>query len=433
MKQLLIGVEDTSSDVIRHAVLKNDTGGSPDSTMLQQRTTDSTDCRQESSPSEETLRVEMDRRDAVHSPLAKVRFGPNIDTKRLDIISSARLSSLPSGPSLKNKNGKANSRQSVFERLSAYETVASIHRKLQSRQIRNRSTKKRSSSAPPSIQRTFSAPLPSSNNLKSTSVKLDSNSRRNYNKKVGKEVPSGKPYKLVSQLSFDRLAESHTKLSKIRQRARPLDKNLRKNSFRSNGGMHRVRSTSRGRIPLQNANFRKGNIIHSTNFDLDFDKDNHDKYMEQKEFDDEFSSVAAMSVPYEIEFTSRMQIYTTNTHKPEDGYHELDPSELQLNSSLAEYEAGGLSVKDLATEIVSMMLLRDLDDEADWAVENPLYRDLALPLGEVGYSFFVEATEKVGENGGEIIASASATGNIVFIHDLSEIHIENWSFVSDEI
>lgn len=186
----------------------------------------------------------------------------------------------------------------------------------------------------------------------------------------------------------------------------------------------------------------KEHLFETTNeneYDNDRDRQNS---IEQKQFDDELSSVAAMSVPNEIEFTSRMQIYTTNTHKPEDGYQELDPLEYgyDLNGSLELYEAGGMSVKELSSEIVSMLLLSDLPQGVgwDWRLRAPLYRDLALPLGEVGFSFFLETETEEHGNGsgsgiGNTLPSASATGNIIFIHDLSEIHIENYSFVLDEV
>ena len=430
------------------------------------KTANALDRRQESSPSDDCeIRNDGENRE-VHVPI-KVRFGPDLHANNsFDPIQSPRRSSILTS-SLKNKPKTSYSRPTVFERLSNYETVASIHRKLESRQIRKRST-----SAPPSLRRAFSAPLSLNGNgqqhAKPILPKKDSNSRRdrhrhrnrNGNKKEDKDGHRLYKPTPTSQLSFQRLAVRHTKLSKIRQRrpraASTSEKEPPKNSFQRGRvrRVSRVRSTSRGRfqnIDLQNVNDVNAqnvnvnanvnanvnvNAIRATNSNFEVDEQEHNEYLEQKRFDDELSSVAAMSVPFEIEFTSRMQLYTVNTHKPEDGYNELDPTELQLNSSLAEYEAGGLSVKELASEIVSTLLLRDLHYDVDWSMQAPLYRDLALPLGEVGFSFFIEAAEEVdGSNGNEsgVNASASATGNIVFIHDLAEIHIENYSFVSDEI
>jgi len=395
--------------------------------------TDIVDKREDSSPS--VIKIDDEESREEDAPI-KVTFGADVIHKKVS-RGRGELSSR-----LKNKAAKSCSRPTVFERLSNAETKASIHRKLESRQIRKRST-----SAPPSLLRsgvvsnnlTVATPVVSSfgnGNAKQLPFKvISSNSRRNGTKKEEKVTqPSRSTFKLPLQLSFDRLAESHTKLSKIRQRRPPLptEKQSRKSSFGKRGrgigiGARRVRSTSNGRLfesPLLQIEGMEENEYND-------DRDRQ-QIIEQKKFDDELSSVAAMSVPCEIEFTSRMQIYTTNTHKPEDGYQELDPFDYELNGSLSQYEAGGLSVKDLSSEIVSMLLLGDLPHDIDWCLRTPLYRDLALPLGEVGYSFFLEVHEN-GNGGEKTLSSASATGNIIFIHDLSEIHIENYSFVLDDI
>ena len=394
---------------------------------------------------------ERERREEVTPAPTRVRFNTDVNHNK---ASTSRGRKISTGSdellsSLKNKSATkpyTYSRPTVFERLSNADTVASIHRKLVSRQIRKRST-----SAPPSLLRSGSGSGSGSvSNLKK--------------EEQGRAMPPSRPQPRTRPRSAVPRHASHTKLSKIRQRRlpptstpTPPEKPLRKSTFRRRGRGMRM-DTEMDVVDVDvdvdmdvvdmrlTMEATKEHIFESTNeYQYDENRDRQNS-IEQKQFDDELSSVAAMSVPNEIEFTSRMQIYTTNTHKPEDGYQELDPLEYgyDLNGSLEEYEAGGMSVKELSSEIVSMLLLSDLPQgvDWDWRLRTPLYRDLALPLGEVGFSFFLETeteehgNENVNKNGsgiGNTLPSASATGNIIFIHDLSEIHIENYSFVLDEV
>ena len=324
------------------------------------------------------------------------------------------ISSPPSRRSIllsKNKGRDASSRPSVFERLSQMETVASIQRKMVSREL----LRKRASSAPP-LRPTSDPTLRSLNNRPpkvKTEIKL-----KKKNSDLEKNIQKQTPNKFSpDKLSFERLAVRHTKLSMMRQQT--SRKNVAQRS-----GVFRVRSTSRGR-PVALERWKSAPTVeHQT-----ISKEDEESVYAQ--------SVISAGPPLEIGFTSRMEIFTTDTLKPEDGFDQVDCSELGLNGSLAEYEVGGLQVKELASEIVNTMFVRDLPDNVDWSIKEPLHRELALPLGEKGFSFFIEANEEKeeGDNVGESddgespYSAASATGNIVFIHDLYEIHVENYSFV----
>jgi len=340
---------------------------------------------------------------------AKVRF---LSLDAAPVRSFEPRSSPPSrGRSIllsKNKGRDTSSRPSVFERLSQMDTVASIQRRLVSKEL----LRKRASSAPP--LRPISAPTLRS--LNNRPPKVTSEFKLKKNSDLEKNIH--KPNKVSpDKASFERLAGRHTKLSMMRQQTN------RKNVAQRSGVL-RVRSTSRGRPPALER-WKSAPAIGRQRIE----KEEEESVCAQ--------SVISAGPPLEIGFTSRMEIFTTNTLRPEDGFDQVDCSELGLNGCLAEYEAGGLSVKEVASEIVNTMFVRDLPDNVDWSIKEPLHRELELPLGEKGFSFFIEANEEKeeGDNKGESddgespYSAASATGNVVFIHDLYEIHVENFSFV----
>ena len=340
----------------------------------------------------------------------KVRF-QSLDAVPVRSFEPSR-SSPPSRRSIllsKNKGRDASSRPSVFERLSQMETVASIQRKLVSREL----LRKRASSAPP--LRPTSAPTLRSLNNRPPKVKTEFKVKKK-NSDLEKNIH--KPNKVSpDKLSFERLAVRHTKLSMMRQQT------SRKNVAQRSGVL-RVRSTSRGR-PVALERWKSAPTVE------------HQIISKEEEESVYAQSVISAGPPLEIGFTSRMEIFTTDTLKPEDGFDQVDCSELGLNGCLAEYEVGGLSVKEVASEIVNTMFVRDLPENIDWSIKEPLHRELALPLGEKGFSFFIEANEEKEEDDNEVesddgespYSAASATGNVVFIHDLYEIHVENYSFV----
>ena len=316
----------------------------------------------------------------------------------------------------KNKGRDASStRQSVFERLSRTDTVASIHRKLVSREL----VRKRSSSAPPLRQRPTSASmltLTRSPSNRPPKVKSDFRLKKNANAEANIQT------KISSKISFERLAGKHTKLSMIRQQR------SRKNEFQQSG-VRRLRCTSRDR-PAVLERWKSAPF-------LQLNEDPYEIIADRTGTE----SVISAGPPLEIDFTSRMEVFTTNTRRPEDGFDKVDCSGfgLGLNGCLAEYEVGGLSAKEVASEIASTMFMRDLPDNKDWSIKEPLHRELALPLGEKGFSFLIESQGEEGEDendedtddGETPKSSASATGNVIFIYDLYEIHVEDYSFICE--
>ena len=359
---------------------------------------------------------------------SKVRFVSNHDASAPSPTGPEPKHSPQIGKSILLSNNKArdtsSAHQSVFERLSRTDTVASIHRKVVSKEI----VRKRSASAPPLRQRPTSASaLILSRNPNNRSPKVKSHSK-NLKKNSNAEAHDQKMYNILSKPSFEHLAGKHTKLSMIRKQK------SRKNNLQQSR-VRRVRSTSRGR-PAALERWKSAPIIQSNEQDEEIG-------------DQTTESVVSAGPPLEIGFTSRMEVFTTNTDRPEDGFDQIDCSGfgLGLNGCLAEYEAGGLSAKEVASEIVNSMFMRDLPDQQDWSVKEPLHRELALPLGEKGFSFFIESCGEEGDNenndgddknndgdnddGEASKYSASATGNVIFIHDLYEIHVEDYSFVCE--
>ncbi|GFH59118.1 predicted protein [Chaetoceros tenuissimus] len=335
----------------------------------------------------------------------KVRFGelPK-DGKH---VSNRRGSILLS----KKKGTNSSPRQSVFDRLCNTQTVASIHRRLVSKEIVKR--KKRSSSAPPLRSRT-------------TTSNHQASKPKNVNTSA-KKATSGqlqKQFKLSRDESFARLAGRQTKAAKIRQKGKQEVKESTRRNTHHRNQVRRVRSTSISRPPVKTSLARwKSEPAVPETFDFDATYDD--------EVNDVGTNVESVgTVPLEIDFASRNEIFTTNTHKPEDGYHPLDSTKYGLDGCLAAYEAGGMSPKEATSEIIHALFENDLSDEAEWTIKEPLHRELGLPLGEKGYSFFIEATGtyKEGEEDDKEKLSASATGNVVFIFDLYEIHVENYSF-----
>lgn len=240
---------------------------------------------------------------------------------------------------------------------------------------------------------------------------------------------------IVSQCSFDRLAGAHTALSSIRRKTdiSPMKdfrndntrgvKREKKFSNPKQRGVRRMRSVSRTRTPLQRWK-SSPDVLHVTT-----------RRKKNEDNDDETVSVGN-EPPLFIEFSRRMKILSCNTHKPEEGDIEIDSEELGITSTLLKYELCTVSTRDFAAEIMRALFLRDLSSGDDWNIGQPLERELSLPIGEKGYSFFIEASNKSEHRGGirnsKNISSVSATSKIIFIHDELEILVENYSFVEDE-
>lgn len=345
----------------------------------------------------------------------KVRFGtpnPERTLRRTLSRNENNISTRTILSKSKYQNQRGTTGLSVFERLWNAQTIASLQRKTIV------------SSTYTSCRRSLSAPPLRNRNdakLKSITTKKKRVARDHMN--------------LVSQCSFDRLAGAHTALSSIRRKREfsPMKdfgydnaRDVRREKKLSNPkqkGVRRSRSLSRARTPMQrwkssldvmNANARR--------------KKNHGN-------DDETVSVGN-EPPLFIEFSCRMKIISCNTHRPEEGDVEIDSKELGIASSLLKYELCTLSSRNFAAEIVRALFMRDLSSDVEWNVSQPLERELSLPIGEKGYSFFIEASNKSekrdGKRNSKNITSVSATSKVIFIYDELEILVENYSFVEHE-
>lgn len=293
---------------------------------------------------------------------------------------------------------------SVFDRLSNTETVASLHQKfLPSKQSGTERRMKRSTSAPPSLRAKART------------------SKRDQEKKKTKEVK-----KEASNVGlFERLSGKHTALSKSRRKLR-TELN---NHNREEQKVKAKRSSSVGRrrtnrwMPIRD-DMRK---IEKTN--------RRAKYALKYAFDNE-----SIGPPLEIEFSSGTKVMYSHKFMPENGFSELDLVELGLKPYLSKYEVGSISAKEFASEIMDALLWRNLPSTVHWKVDCPLERELAMPIGAIGFSFMIEATgqdhhviEELSNNAEEEKSyTASATGNVTFLPD-NEIHVENYSCVHDII
>mmetsp|Transcript_26529 Transcript_26529/g.39772 ORF Transcript_26529/g.39772 Transcript_26529/m.39772 type:complete len:514 (-) Transcript_26529:105-1646(-) len=335
-------------------------------------------------------------------------------------------------------------RPSVFERLSKTETVASMHQKFLPNEQQHGRRIKRSTSAPPSLR------SKASRQQHDRRVYKKSNNSKNNNKPKKRQIvpadaagEANLAEKIVQIASsfdlFERLAEKHTALSKSRRRERSDANNRSRRAKRkqTNTKLYdRKRSSSLGRRP--------------SHFDREGDQEvararrrRERRNRKAEEALEDAFSISSAGPPLEIEFSSRMKLVCSSKFMPEDGFEELDPFELGLNSSFTEYEAGTLSPKDFAAEIMTSLLWRDLPPDIKWEVRKPLERELAMPIGEIGYSFMIEASgrqfadeddedeesQEEEDEEGELYV-ASATGNVTFLPD-REIQVENYSCVHD--
>ena len=348
---------------------------------------------------------------------------------------------------------------SVFERLSKTETIAFMNQKFfnQPPKIQER-TMKRSTSAPPSLRSKNTVPKQQQQqqqqNLPPTSPSKGKG--QNSPEKNNKPNLTDKIVNLASTSFelFERLAEKHTKLSKSRRRVRT--------STTPNRHTNHNDPTSKTSKKTTNPNDPRAtrrNLIgrrHSLGRTHSFDRWKSHKYdvpavnnktskktrpttnaktkRVQKVLDDAFD-VESTGPPMMIEFSSQTKILCSNKFEPEAGFEELDLFELGLNSPLSEYEAGAMSAKEFASEIMNALLWRDLPSNIKWDVRCPLERELAMPIGEIGYSFMIEAAgnsileaNELSDDEVEELYTASATGNVTFLPD-REIQVENYSCV----
>lgn len=402
--------------------------------------------------------------DSTSSSNPKVRFTtqddvflhrsvPNITTLQLN-ASDAPLDRSPApssstlpmpSPSILNTKSKhkttSSTRPSVFERLSQAETIASLHQKFlpvkegnngaNGASVKIERKMKRSTSAPPSL-RTKNNRRDLFQGTKNDEKKKKSSRTKKTNKLSDKIVQ-------LASSSFDlfeRLAEDHTALSKSRRRSR------RERQLKDSDDKKKNNTTKRSNSLGRRHNFDRWNSSppRAGGGARRIRLYNPNRNKRVKETLDEAFDVESAGPPLEIEFSSKMRVMCSNKFQPEDGMVELDLFELGLNTYLSEYEAGELSAKAFGSEIMKALLWRDLPTGIKWNVRCPLERELAMPIGEIGYSFMLEASGKSIENeedsdepnddDDEDLYTASASGNVTFLPD-SEIQVENYSCVHD--
>ena len=133
------------------------------------------------------------------------------------------------------------------------------------------------------------------------------------------------------------------------------------------------------------------------------------------------------SSPFIIEFQNIMSILVKNRYDKNGEFLQIDSNETGLNEFLVMYRENTISAKELAQEIMLSLFRQNLPKDVSWEIADILSREIVLPVGEKGYSIFIEARE-VSEN--ETVRTSSVTGRVLFVFDRNEIHIENYSFIS---
>jgi hypothetical protein len=133
------------------------------------------------------------------------------------------------------------------------------------------------------------------------------------------------------------------------------------------------------------------------------------------------------SSPCIIEFQNIMSILVRNRYKRNGEFLQINSKETGLNDFLIMYRENTISAKELAQEIMLSLFRQNLPKDVSWEIADILSREIVLPVGEKGYSVFIEARE-VSEN--ETVRTSSVTGRVLFVFDRNEIHIENYSLIS---
>jgi len=383
---------------------------------------------------------------ATPSPV-KVTFRTNRDSPTPEMVCSLN-SRKQANPELDNHGGimdstlfgKSNLRKgtktvrpTVFERLARTETVAFRHQKFKPL-VRSRSN--RSTSAPPLLQRGIVRKISTKTGpgkIRSTKDTSPTPTRYSLTKPT-KPRPSQRIPRRKSSFSLPKLKNGPRPLlsssgvkkniltraiihgdlrreDNVRNKGRKVQRPLRVNKFKSN--LEAFHTTSQ-KSTLGDSFYSRRRSVDDESIDS---YDMHDN-----------------GPPLYIEFSNRTKIICSNKYAPELGFEDIDPQLLGIRRSLTEYEAGSLSAKKLASEIMHALLWRDLPSRLKWNVNFPLERELAMPIGELGYSFFIEATEMkddsdTSDDEDEPFHTASATGNVSFLPDRWEVHIENYSCV----
>jgi len=335
-----------------------------------------------------------------------------------------------------------NKRQSVFERLARTETVAFIHQKFH--QVKR--SQHRSVSAPPPIDRAasfsklpkpkdrmnisnHSSPKPRSSMQIRSRDKMNISNHSSPTPRLLRRQSTNSSHKKYRRPSLTKILSERTGSDEADKFSEFFQRNNHYVStpptlmerWKSDNNLGRRRKNSHERLRMKTGKNSVGDSLYS-------------RLRTRDEMPDMSASV---EVPLYIEFSNRTKIICSNQYTPERGYEDLDSQKLGINRALTEYEAGSLAAKNLASKIMHALLCRDLPKGLKWKINFPLERELAMPIGELGYSFFIEAIENKDvddakeEGVNEKIHTASATGNVSFLPDRWEIHIENYSCVHD--
>jgi len=211
------------------------------------------------------------------------------------------------------------------------DTVASSQMKLVSKALRD--VRKRASSAPATLR---------SPNIKPPKVKTELKLKKNSD--IDTNIRINKPNKVSpNKATFERLAERHTKLSMMRHAS------SRKIAAQRNGvrGVLRASSTSaiKGRPTALERWKSAPNII---------------RVHEIITIEEEsvcVQSVISVGPQLEVGSASRVDVFTTNTLRPEDEFDQVDCLEPVLDGCLAECEAGGTKRREkvITKEKVTIM------------------------------------------------------------------------------
>jgi len=376
-------------------------------------------------------------------------------------------------PKRKIKKGSKIVRPSVFERLARTETVAFIHQKFYPVERPNRPN--RSTSAPPLLQRGLVSKVSGNKDIKTnafagktpgtkdhspsptrysctkarasvqrpTAQRISRLSVSSRQKRNGRRLPGGNA-ELRKNISTRVVVDGHVRVGENgrnngKKVQRPLPIERFKSDFDAYNTKSRVQKGIRGLGQKGSSGWaQKGTTGWGEKWTVGCKGSLGDSFYSRRRSRDDESidsyDIQDNGPPLFIEFSNRTKIICSNKYAPELGFEDIDPQQLGIRRSLTEYEAGGLAAKKLASEIMHALLWRDLPKGLKWNINFPLERELAMPIGEVGYSFFIEATEIKDESDDsdeeeETFHTASATGNVAFLPDRWEIHVENYSCV----
>jgi len=143
--------------------------------------------------------------------------------------------------------------------------------------------------------------------------------------------------------------------------------------------------------------------------------------------EDEMDQSDCFHLPSIIEFQNVMSIFVQKRYENEGEFVQINSKETGLYDFLVQYSENIISAKELAQEIMHVLFRQDLPKDGTWEMGDTLSREIILPLGEQGFSIFVESCDV---SASERVRTSSVTGRVIFVFDCNEIQIENYSFIS---